>query len=79
MNMDNIVQCNGLSTEDKDAWDEKYPYYEPTKAGFIVHMSKKSNLPGVFTNKEVAEKAYRRYRGKILEADLVMKAKKKGK
>lgn len=79
MNMDNVVHCNGVAMRDKEDWDGSYPYYEPTRLGFIVHLSKKANLSGVFTDKNRAEMAFRRYRGKIHEADMEMKAKKKGK
>ena len=77
--MDNTLHCQGLDMRDKKDWDGKYPYYEPTKAGFLVHLSKKANLQGTFTTKEIAVKAYNRYRGLIVEADARMKANKKEK
>lgn len=79
MNMDERIICNGLDMRDKANWNKKYPYFEPTRAGFVVHLSKKANLPGVFTDRERAEMGYKRYRGKIYEADIKMKEKKKGK
>ncbi len=79
MNMDNKIHCQGLEMRDKKDWNGKYPYYEPTRAGFIVHLSKKATLQGVFTNRELGEQAYKKYRGKIVEADERMKANKKGK
>lgn len=78
MTVDERVKCNGLDMRDKKDWDGKYPYIEPTKAGFVVHMSKRAKLPGVFTDRERAERAHAKYLGKIVEADERIKAKKKG-
>ena len=78
MTSDERIICNGLDTKDKADWDGTYPYYEPTKAGFKVHLSKKSALPGVFTNKERAIKGYKQYRGRIAQIGPTGKAKKKG-
>ena len=79
MNLDNKVKCDGLDMRDKRDWDGTYPYYEPTKAGFIVHLSEKADLPGFFTDWQRAAMAYRRYRGKIVEADRIMAEKKAAK
>ena len=84
--VDERVHCNGIGMRDKKDWDGEYPYFEPTRAGFIVHLSVKSDLPGVFTDLERAKKGHARYLGAIYEADLriaeakkAKKAKKKGK
>lgn len=79
MNLDNNVKCAGLDMRDKRDWDGEYPYYEPTKAGFIVHLSEKADLPGFFTDYQRAAMAYRKYRGKIVEADVVIAEKKAAK
>jgi hypothetical protein len=75
--MDNVVHCDGVEMRDKKDWDGSYPYFEPTRKGFVVHLSKKANLAGCFTNRSRAEMAFKRYRGKILEADLKLKQGKK--
>lgn len=72
------LHCNGLDMHDKADWDGSYPHYEATKAGFKVHLSKKSMLPGVFTDKERAILGYKIYQGKIIQAGPTGKAKKKG-
>ena len=83
MTSDERVVCNGYKSEGDSQtrfeWDGEYPYYEPTRAGFIVHLNKKSKMAGVFTDKTRAERGYAKYLGKIREADERMKAKKKGK
>ena len=79
MNLDNKIHVAGLDMRDKRDWDGTYPYYEPTKIGFVVHLSEKADLPGVFTDYQRAAMAYRRYRGKIVEADVVMAEKKEAK
>jgi hypothetical protein len=76
MNMNNVIHCDGLEMRDKKDWDGTYPYYEPTRLGYIVHVSKKSSLAGVYTNKARAEMAFKKYRGKIIEADLKQKGNK---
>ena len=84
--VDERVKCNGLGMRDKRDWDGSYPYFEPTKKGFIVHLSVKADLPGVFTDLERAKKGHAKYQGAINEADARIalakkekKAKKKGK
>ena len=77
--VDERVHCIGLNMRDKKDWDGKYPYFEPTRAGFIVHLSVKSTLPGVYTDRERAIKGHARYLGAIYEADLRMAATKKDK
>ena len=79
MNTDNIIHCDGVDMADKSDWNGKYPYFEPTRLGFIVHVSKKANLAGVFTSRSRAEMAFARYRGTIVEADARMKEKKANK
>ncbi len=79
MNVDERVHCLGLDMSDKRDWDGEYPYFEPTKAGFLVHLSKKSKMAGVFTDRVRAERAHAQYLGKIREADDRMKANKKRK
>ena len=78
MTVDERVICNGLDMHDKHGWDGTYPYYEPTKAGFKVHLSKKSCMPGIYTDRERAIKGYNQYRGKIAQIGPTGKAKKKG-
>jgi hypothetical protein len=77
MNMDNVVHCAGVSMRDKKDWDGSYPYYEATRLGFVVHVSHKASLAGKFTNYGRAEMAFKRYRGKIVEADERLKQGKK--
>ena len=78
MTVDERVHCIGLDMRDKSDWDGSYPYYEPTKAGFRVHLNKKSTLAGVYTDRERAEKGYALYRGKLEKIGPTGKAKKEG-
>ncbi len=75
MTVDERVNCAGLDMRDKKDWNGDYPYFEPTRKGFLVHVNKKSTLPGIFTDETRAQIAYRKYKGKIVEADQKKAAK----
>ncbi len=70
----------GHDPKDKRGWDgETFPYYEPTKAGFVVHCSKSVTLPGVYTDERLAVIGWKRYRGKVIQSQIDLKAKREAK
>lgn len=74
MNIDNLMHCQGLESKDRMDWDGTYPKYEATRTGIVVHLNKRSKMPGIFTDEGRARMAYNRYLGAIAEVD-----SKKGK
>lgn len=80
MTVDDSIKCSGMDTIDKAlTWDGNYPHFEPTKKGYVVHLNKHTDLPGLFTNEYRARIAYKRYQGKIIEVDAKIAAKKAAK
>ena len=70
-----IVDVAGYDKYNKRGWDgETFPFYEPTKAGFIVHASKSVTFPGTYTDERLAAIAYARYRGNLNQAQIAQKA-----
>ena len=70
----------GVDRKDKLGWDgETFPYYEPTKAGFIVHASKSVTFPGIYTDERLACIAYNRYRGNLNQAQIAQKEAREAK
>lgn len=70
----------GHDPKDKRGWDgETFPYYEPTKAGFVVHASKSVTFPGIYTDERLASVAYARYRGNLNQAQIAQKEAREAK
>ena len=62
MNVSNdSLLCQGLDMRDRMDWDGTFPHFEATKLGIVVHINKRSKLPGVFTDEGRARMSYNQY------------------
>ena len=69
-----VFTVRGHDPKDKRGWDGvTFPYFEPTKAGFVVHASKSVTFPGIYTDERLAQVAYNRYRGNLNQAQIAQK------